>query len=329
MNKSDYIREVDELHAPDSLKNDISKLKPTRSVKHKKAKKITAIVAACLAVAVLIGGAYGAGSSLSKDKGSIEIGDNSIYNYNESNGSNGASEDSSSYGIPNVNPSSAQKLIKTASVRFETKDADDLIKKISSQVSSLKGYTSSLNQRKNDGYLTFETNVCVPAEKLEEFIDYLEKTGTITSKNIETTDVTDDYTNTESKIKALETEESALLAMLAKCETVQDSMSVQERLASVRGELETLRSQKKNYDQRISYSEVSISISEVERVKKTPTSFGSQVRENFSDSIYNIGQFFRSLGIFLLGESPYIVLIAAVIAVVIIIIKKKRNKNKQ
>ena len=329
MNKTDYIREVDELHAPESLKNNISKLKPTRSVKRKRAKKITAIVAACLAVAVLIGGAYGAGSSLSKDKGSIEIGDNGIYNYNESNGSNGASEDSSSYGIPNVNPSSAQKLIKKASVRLETKDADELIKNINSQISSLKGYTASLNQSKYDGYLTVETNVCVPADKLEDFMDFLEKTGTITSKSIETTDVTDDYTNTDSQIKALETEESALLAMLAKCETVQDSMSVQERLASVRGDLETLRAQKKNYDRRISYSEVSISVSEVDRVKKTPTGFGSQVRENFSDSIYNIGQFFRSLGIFLLGESPYIVLIAAVIAVVIIIIKKKRNKNKQ
>ncbi len=324
MNKSDYIREVDELHAPDSLKKNISELKPTHSAKLKRNKRVTAIVAACLAVAVLIGGAYGAGSSLSKDKGSIEIGGNGIYNYNESNG---ATEDNSSYGIPNVTPSSAQKLIKTASVKFETKDADDLIGKISSQVSSLKGYTSSLNQRKNDGYLTVETNVCVPADKLDEFLAFLEKSGTITSKSIETSDVTDDYTDTESQIKALETEEKALLGILAKCETVQDTMNVQERLTSVRGELESLRSQKKNYDQRIAYSEVLINISEVERVKKSPTSFGSQVSEKFSESLYNIGQFFRNLGVFVLGASPYLAIIAVVIAVVIIIIKKKRNKK--
>lgn len=324
MNKSDYIREVDELHAPDSLKKNISELKPTHSAKLKRNKRVTAIVAACLAVAVLIGGVYGAGSSLSKDKGSIEIGGNGIYNYNESNG---AAEDNSSYGIPNVTPSSAQKLIKTASVKFETKDADNLIKNISSQVSSLKGYTSSLNQRKNDGYLTVETNVCVPADKLDEFLAFLEKSGTITSKSIETSDVTDDYTDTESQIKALETEEKALLGILAKCETVQDTMNVQERLTSVRGELESLRSQKKNYDQRIAYSEVLINISEVERVKKSPTSFGSQVSEKFSESLYNIGQFFRNLGVFVLGASPYLAIIAVVIAVVIIIIKKKRNKK--
>lgn len=330
MNKKDYIREVDELHAPDSLKNKISEMKPTRSANLKRNKRITAIIAACLAVAVLIGGAYGVGPSLFQSKSSIEIGDSGTYsynNYNNSNGAGNANESAGSYDNANAASASSQKLIKKASVRLETKNADELIKNINSQISSLKGYTSSLNQSKYNGYLTVDTNVCVPAEKLEEFIDFLEKTGTITSKNIETLDVTDNYTNTESQIKALETEEKALLGILAKCETVQDTMSVQERLASVRGELESLRVQKKNYDQRIAYSEVLISISEVERVKKTPTSFGSQVSEKFSESLYNIGQFFRNLGVFVLGASPYFVIAAVVIVVAVIIIKKKRNKK--
>lgn len=327
MNKKDYIREVDELHAPDSLKNKISEMKPTRSANLKRNKRITAIIAACLAVAVLIGGAYGAGTSLFQSKSSIEVGDSGTYSYNNSDGAGNANESAGSYGNANAASASSQKLIKKASVRLETKNADELIKNINSQISSLKGYTSSLNQSKYDGYLTVDTNVCVPAEKLDEFLDFLEKSGTITSKNVETADVTDDYTDTESQIKALETEEKALLGILEKCENVQDTMNVQERLTSVRGELESLKSQKKNYDQRIAYSEVLINISEVERVKKTPTSFGSQVSEKFSESLYNIGQFLRNLGVFVLGASPYFIIAAVVIVVAVIIIKKKRNKK--
>lgn len=327
MNKKDYIREVDELHAPDSLKNKISEMKPTRSANLKRNKRITAIIAACLAVAVLIGGAYGVGPSLFQSKSSIEIGDSGTYSYNNSNGGGNANESAGSYDNANAASASSQKLIKKASVRLETKNADELIKNINSQISSLKGYTSSLNQSKYNGYLTVDTNVCVPAEKLDEFLDFLEKSGTITSKNVETADVTDDYSDTESQIKALETEEKALLGILEKCENVQDTMNVQERLTSVRGELESLKSQKKNYDQRIAYSEVLINISEVERVKKTPTSFGSQVSEKFSESLYNIGQFFRNLGVFVLGASPYFVIAAVVIVVAVIIIKKKRNKK--
>lgn len=327
MNKTDYIREVDELHAPDSLKDNISKLKPVHSAKHKKGKKITAIVAACLAVTVLICGVYGVGPSLFQSKSSIEIGDSGTYSYNNSNGAGNANESAGSYDNANAASASSQKLIKKASVRLETKNADELIKKINSQIGSLKGYTESLSQSKHDEYLSIETNVCVPAEKLDEFLDFLEKSGTITSKNVETADVTDNYTDTESQIKALETEEKALLGILEKCENVQDTMNVQERLTSVRGELESLKSQKKNYDQRIAYSEVLINISEVERVKKTPTSFGSQVSEKFSESLYNIGQFFRNLGVFVLGASPYFVIAAVVIVVAVIIIKKKRNKK--
>lgn len=324
MNKSDYIREVDALHAPDSLKNKFSELKPTPTAKLKKGKKITSIIAACLAVAVLIGGAYGVGSSLSANKSSsneIEIGDNGAYSYNNSNGTN---ENGKADSINNT-AAVTQKLIKKASVSIDTKNSDELIKKINSQVKSLNGYTSSLSQNKQSEYIAVSTNVSIPADKLDSFLDFLEKSGTVTSKNVETTDVTDGYTDTESQITALETEEKALLAMLAKCETVQDSISVQDRLTSVRGDLESLRAQKKNYDRRIAYSEVSISISEVDRVKKAPTSFGSQVSEKFSESLYNIGQFFKNLGVFIFGASPYLVIAAVVIIVIVLIVKRKRK----
>lgn len=129
MNKKDYIREVDELHAPDSLKNKISEMKPTRSANLKRNKRITAIIAACLAVAVLIGGAYGAGTSLSKDKAPDETINENSYSCNDSNVSSDMNGSINSYGTPNGVSTSVQKLIKTASVRLETKNADELIKK--------------------------------------------------------------------------------------------------------------------------------------------------------------------------------------------------------
>lgn len=323
MNKSDYIREVDELHASDLLKSRILQTKPAGSAKLKKRKKIPVIIAACLVVAVLVGGVFGAVISPSLEKASsITVGESSedynvSGNTNEMMVANGTADGAVT--------ASAQKLIKTAFVNLETKDADELVKKIDSQLDTLKGYTESLSQNKYAGSLSIETSVCVPADELEGFLDFLEESGTVTSKNIKTVDVTDDYNDTESQINALETEEKALLEILAKSETVQDTMSVQERLASVRGDIESLKRQKGSYDQRIAYSEVSISISEVDRVKKTSTSFGSQVREKFSESIYNIGQFFRGFAVLILGASPYFAIAAVVIAVAVIIIRKKKK----
>ena len=330
MNKSDYIREINELHAPDSLRDKISELKSAPPVKVKKHKKFTAVIAACLAVFVLIGGAYGFGSASSASKSEskkIEIGYAGV-----SNNDNGANINESSDTFSNSSSqisddaiSATRKLVKKANVYLETKDSDELMKKIGSQVNSLNGYTSSLSQNKHDEYVSVETMVQVPAEKLDEFLDFLEKSGTVTSKNVVTKDITGSYTDTESQIKAYETEEKALLGILAKCDTVEDTINVQDRLSQIRAELESLRAQKKSYDQEITYSEVSININEVDRVKKAPTSFGSQVSEKFSESIYNIGQFFRNLGVFILGASPYLLIAAAVIVIVVLIIKKKRK----
>ena len=319
MNKTDYIREVNELHVPDSLKDKISELKPAPSVKIKKGKRIASVIAACLAVAILVGGAYGMGSSFSATKSS----QSDIYSGNGKN--NGSFSTETADDSAGTISSATQKLVKKANVDLETKDSDKLTKEIAAQVNSLGGYTSSLTQNKYDDYVSVETKVQVPAEKLDEFLAFLEKSATVTSKSIVTNDITDSYTDTESQIKAYETEEKALLDILAKCDTVEDTINVQNRLAQLRAELEALRAQKKSYDLEISYSEVSIVIGEVDRVKKVSTSFGSQVSEKFSESIYNIGRFFRELGVFILGASPYLLIAAAVIAVVVVIIKKKRK----
>lgn len=324
MNKTDYIREIDKLHAPDSLKNKIGGLNQTKAANTKagKAKRITAVIAACLAVAVLVGGAYGSGLPLLAEKAESGNAYNSISSISDL-----SSADNNGTGkIELSGVTSSRKLIKKAGVFMVTKNADELIKEINSELATLKGYTSALTQNKYDESLSVETKVQVPAEKLDEFLAFLEKSGTITGKNIETSDVTDDYIDTESQIKALETEEKALLDILAKSETVQDTMSVQDRLAQVRGELNSLKGQKENYDKQIAYSEVSIYISEVDRVKKASTSFGSQVSEKFSESLYNIGRFFRNLGVFVLGASPYLVIIAAVAVAVILTVKKRRKK---
>ena len=142
-----------------------------------------------------------------------------------------------------------------------------------------------------------------------------------------TSDITDSYTETASKIKAYETEEKALLGILEKCENVQDTITVQNRLSEVRSELEAMKSQKKLYDSQISYSEITISVVQVERESKVVKGFGSEVSEKFSESLYNLGQFFRNLAVFLLGASPYILVFTAVIVLAVIVIKSKKKSK--
>lgn len=330
MNKNDYIKEVGELHASDKLKDKISQSafdKPKNSVNRKK--RIMTVIAACLAVAVIVTGVFAANPlSQAKQENNIEVGyDGADESISDSANGYGGTElyaaGSSAYSEVSAD---SRKIIKHASVSIETKNSGELIKKINDNVKSTNGYVSSLEENNYNDCKRISTTVNVPPEKLDEFIEFLEKNGTITEKSVVTSDITDSYTETESKLKAYETEEKALLGILEKCDNVQDTITVQNRLSEVRSELEAMKSQKEQYDSQISYSEVTISVLQVERESKVVKGFGAEVSEKFSESQYNLGQFFRNLAVFLLGASPYILIIAAVAVAVIIIIKKKIKK---
>ena len=332
MNKNDYINEVEKLHAPDGLRDRISQSafdKPKKSVNRKK--RIISVIAACLAV-ILVGGAIlSIGDSDLKMLGSNIS--NSVYENGEKSYSESSSDDSCSgvvsSGLTTYSEvsSDSRKIIKQASVNIETKNSEELIKKINDNVKSANGYVSSLEENNYNEYKRISTTVNVPPEKLDEFLEFLSENGTITEKSVVTSDITDSYTETASKIKAYETEEKALLGILEKCENVQDTITVQNRLSEVRSELEAMKSQKKLYDSQISYSEITISVVQVERESKVVKGFGSEVSEKFSESLYNLGQFFRNLAVFLLGASPYILVLTAVIVLAVIVIKRKKKSK--
>ena len=331
MNKNDYINEVEKLHAPDGLRDRISQSafdKPKKSVNRKK--RIISVIAACLAVAVIAAGAFAANPlSQTKQENNIEVGyDGAEDSISDSaNGYGGTELYAAGSSAHSTVSSDSRKIIKQASVNIETKNSEELIKKINDNVKSANGYVSSLEENNYNEYKRISTTVNVPPEKLDEFLEFLSENGTITEKSVVTSDITDSYTETASKIKAYETEEKALLGILEKCDNVQDTITVQNRLSEVRSELEAMKSQKKLYDSQISYSEITISVVQVERESKVVKGFGSEVSEKFSESLYNLGQFFRNLAVFLLGASPYILVLTAVIVLAVIVIKRKKKSK--
>lgn len=80
------------------------------------------------------------------------------------------------------------------------------------------------------------------------------------------------------------------------------------------------------------YSTVHINIHEVDReTKVVPKGFWDEVKEQFGDSLYGIGNGIRGFGIWFLGSSPYLVIWAIVIAGVVYVfkfIRKKRSRKR-
>ena len=116
------------------------------------------------------------------------------------------------------------------------------------------------------------------------------------------------------------------LELLKKADNLQDTIEIQSRLTEVRSTLESYKSQLKAMEGQIDYAEITVDVSEEERVIQSDGSFGSQVKEKFLSSIYSIADFFTQFTISFLGAIPYLAILAVIAVIVIVIIKKKKKK---
>ena len=136
------------------------------------------------------------------------------------------------------NDLSERKIIKTASLSYQTQTYDEYMDSMSRCVTSYGGYIESsefygnsmYSSRSNrSAYLT----VRIPAENYEKFMADAGNLGTLTRKSESQNDVTMSYVDVESHIKAFETERDSLMLLMEKSESLSDVIALQSRLTEV------------------------------------------------------------------------------------------------
>lgn len=228
----------------------------------------------------------------------------------------------------------SRKLITTVSMSVQTKAFDTFVAAMQENLNSFGGYIehSELNYDSESNRMADYT-IRVPADKLSEFIGEFNENGTITSRTEDVKDVTLEYVDVQSHVSALRTEEEALLKILASAETVEDTITVQSRLSEVRYEIESYESQIRTYDNLVDYATVDLYLREVDREASAleKTTVWSKIGTNLSENLYNIGEFFKNLFVFLVSSAPVFLAIGlctAPIAIFAIILPIKRHKKK-
>ena len=168
----------------------------------------------------------------------------------------------------------------------------------------------------------------IPVEKLEEFTAAVDSLSNVVSSSRNTEDVTLQYVDTESRVKALETERDRLLELMEQAETMSDLLEIESRLTEVRGELERYASQLKVLDNQIDYATVNLSLSEVTEytpvVEKTRL---EKIRDGFVSSVKGVGNLILDFISFVLMNIPYILLFGLILWGLLALVKRHRRKH--
>jgi len=221
-----------------------------------------------------------------------------------------------------------QKLIRTVYMDAETQDMTALLSWMDSHIGDLGGYyeQKSVYRRgsRDDGsyYHSGDFIIRVPAQNLDRFVSQVGEQTNVTSTSESTENVTLQYVSTESRVKALETEQTRLLELLENAETMEDLLTIEKRLTEVRWELENYASQLRVLDNQVNYSTIHLNVWEVDEptviVERTVwQKIGDGFSENASDMWDGLVNFF----IWAITIIPYLIPLALIAGAVLLVLK--------
>lgn len=226
-----------------------------------------------------------------------------------------------------------RKFIITMDLDAEAEDLNGALAAISEKLTALDGYMESQNIYNGSAYSGrryrhANLTLRVPAERLDEFTAAVDAISNVVSSSRDTDDVTLQYVDTESRVKALETERDRLLELMEQAETMSDLLEIESRLTDVRGELEQYASRLKVLDNQIDYATVNLSLSEVtEYTPAAEKTRPEKIRDGFVDSMKGVWNLLLDCVSFVLMNIPYILVFGLILWGIIALVKRNRKKH--
>ncbi len=226
----------------------------------------------------------------------------------------------------------SRKLIRNVDLSFETTDFDTFVQDIQSKTTALGGYIESSDLSGNaytDRHRYAYFTLRIPKPQVDTFLSFAEGEANLTRKYENTQDITLQYYDTESRKKALQSEYDRLLELMAKAESVDAVIAIEQRLSEIRYQLDSFESDLRRYDNQVDYSTITVNVSETTVLTASENSgFWSRVQANLESNLEDLGDAVTSFLIWFLASIPVLLVLAILFFIIYHVVKMIRNRRK-
>lgn len=157
-------------------------------------------------------------------------------------------------------------VIRNATVSLIVADPQAKLREIGALAESMGGWivnsnTSGFTNARGEPATRGSITVRVPAEQLDQALEQI-RAGVIrvTGENVTGQDVTQDYIDTESRLRNLEAAEVQLQQIMDQADDVEEVMVVYNQLTVTRGEIEVARGRLQYYEGAAAYSAITVNV---------------------------------------------------------------------
>ena len=251
----------------------------------------------------------------------------------------GAKRDAGESGTdaPEENP---EKIIYSGDATVETTEFEKSVAALEKMIAEAGGFIESSSVNGNNyydssrGYTSKRSasyTLRVPSEKFAGLMSSLSDIGNVPYTHTYTENVTAEYYDVQARLKALQAQEARLLEMMEIAETVEDIITIEDKLTDVRYRIDSFQSSLNNWDRRVAYSTLSITVKEVQvytPATVTKISYGEELWLTFTEALESAGQVLKGLLVFLVSAIPTLVILAVLFFVFRPLLKKLHQKAK-
>lgn len=250
----------------------------------------------------------------------------------------------------------SRKIVRTANINCETKTYDNFFAWLDRELGNIHGYIESSSEGQNirysdrlayanynsydysgenynsGEYMTRYANITlrVPSEHLDGFLSMLGDQCNVTSRNVSSDDITLQYVDAESYVKALEIERDRLLELLEQADTIDTMLTIESKLTEIKYQMENYQSQLRLMDNQVSFSTVNIYLEEVmdfTEITNIKLGYWSRLSASFGHSFDKLIGFLEQLSLWLADNFAGLAVVVIIVILAVRTSRKRREKN--
>jgi len=219
-----------------------------------------------------------------------------------------------------------KKIQRNANISIEVKNLDESIDKLNEIILLFNAEIISSNKGGMDfGQPYANIRIRVLSGNLDSAINEFKKLSTkIISENIYTNDVTEEFIDTEARLKIMKSTEDRFNSLLLKSETVEEIIQVEKELMRIRGDIESLEGRLNYLSKTTDTSEINLNLNE--QIPITGESW--KINDSFTSALQNLSSFAKWLADFIINIIVFIPAIIVIALIIIFLRKLIKNRKK-
>ena len=208
------------------------------------------------------------------------------------------------------------KLILNADLSLETQDFEKSAADIEKMTAEAGGYIESSGTYGDTG--SRSANYTLRVENMH-----------VVSRSRSSEDVTEQYTDIETRLATLQTKHERLLSLLEKADKMEDIIALENALADCEYEIDSLTGSKRRYDDLVGFSTFYINLREVQTLTATADGigFGAQLTQAAKTGARGLADVVRGTILGVVMFWPAVILVIAGTAAGVILHRRRKAKR--